>query len=152
VRTETLPTLQRHQFRLLNTHAPLRVELQDDEGALANKAVELYVDGVLDETVTETDGNGMFETLVHVRATKVFLVVDDKDTYVLSVGALDPAQAARGAQQRLRNLGFDVGDPDDTAGPQTWAAAKRFQAETGLDETGELDQTTIDALLDAHGS
>jgi len=50
------------------------------------------------------------------------------------------------AQQRLIDLGYLYGTADGIYGPMTAAALKRFQAEHGLEETGELNDATVEAL------
>ena len=50
------------------------------------------------------------------------------------------------AQQRLNELGFDVGTPDGAAGPRTQNALRSFQQDQGLPVTGRLDQATMRQL------
>ena len=50
------------------------------------------------------------------------------------------------AQQRLNELGFDVGSPDGSAGPRTQNALRTFQQDQGLPVTGRLDQATMRQL------
>ena len=51
-----------------------------------------------------------------------------------------------GVQQMLIDLGYLYGAADGIYGPMTVAALKRFQAGHGLEETGELNDATVDAL------
>ena len=52
----------------------------------------------------------------------------------------------RQAQERLNQLGYDVGEPDGIWGPQTQAALEKYQEEQGLSTSGELDSQTIAKL------
>ena len=52
------------------------------------------------------------------------------------------------AQQRLNELGFDVGTPDGNAGPRTQNALRTFQQDQGLSVTGRLDQATMRHLAE----
>ena len=52
------------------------------------------------------------------------------------------------AQQRLNELGFDVGSPDGAAGPRTQNALRTFQQDQGLPVTGRLDQATMRQLAE----
>ena len=60
--------------------------------------------------------------------------------------AEDPADALRRAQQYLIDLGRLEGRADGILGPRTASALRTFQAQNGLEETGELDAVTMDAL------
>jgi len=50
----------------------------------------------------------------------------------------------------LNNLGFKCGAVDGIAGPRTKAALQRFQAEHGLNATGDIDEATRSTLREAH--
>ena len=50
------------------------------------------------------------------------------------------------AQQMLIDLGYLYGAADGLYGPMTASALARFQAAQGLEETGELNDTTLEAL------
>lgn len=50
------------------------------------------------------------------------------------------------AQQRLIDLGYLYGTADGIYGPMTADALKRFQGEQGLEQTGELNDSTVEAL------
>ena len=50
------------------------------------------------------------------------------------------------AQQRLIELGYLYGAADGIYGPMTADALKRFQGEHGLEETGELNDATVELL------
>jgi hypothetical protein len=68
-----------------------------------------------------------------------------------------PEERDLGALQRLYNLGYG---PDDTGGPKfgNWddadrkAAIEQFQRDQQLDVTGTLDEPTLAALFEEHGS
>lgn len=50
------------------------------------------------------------------------------------------------AQSRLNELGFPVGTPDGVLGKKSVQQLKLFQKSRGLQETGRLDTSTIEAL------
>ncbi len=52
----------------------------------------------------------------------------------------------RQAQERLNQLGYDVGEPDGMWGPQTQAALRKYQEEQGLSPSGQLDSQTVAKL------
>jgi membrane protein involved in colicin uptake len=54
----------------------------------------------------------------------------------------EAATDVRGAQQALRDKGFDPGPVDGVMGPKTTAAVRDFQSKEGLMATGQLDADT----------
>lgn len=52
------------------------------------------------------------------------------------------------AQQRLNELGYDVGTPDGSGGPRTANALRTYQQDQGLSVTGRLDQPTMRQLAE----
>ena len=63
----------------------------------------------------------------------------------------DQADSLRAAQQSLSNLGYYNGAVDGVFGKQTEAAIRAFQRQSGLSETGHLDEYT-DSLLTQYSS
>lgn len=57
-----------------------------------------------------------------------------------------PGMSYAQAQTRLNELGFAVGTPDGVMGKKSVQQLKLFQKSRGLQETGRLDTSTIDAL------
>ena len=50
------------------------------------------------------------------------------------------------AQQELEDQGIYAGDVDGVLGPRTIEAIRQFQAQQGLEQTGRLDERTLEAL------
>lgn len=67
-----------------------------------------------------------------------------------SAAASQPVQVAgmsyAHAQTKLNELGFSVGTPDGVLGKKSVQQLKLFQKSRGLQETGRLDTSTIEAL------
>ncbi|WP_247391839.1 peptidoglycan-binding domain-containing protein [Ralstonia pseudosolanacearum] len=57
-----------------------------------------------------------------------------------------PGMSYAQAQTRLNELGFSVGTPDGVLGKKSVQQLKLFQRSRGLQETGRLDTSTIQAL------
>ena len=72
----------------------------------------------------------------------------------LEFGALDPPDSIRGAQQRLKNLGFLPGEPQETWDYVSESSLVRFQAQhvvTGDEEpSGVFDEKTKEKLKAVH--
>ena len=117
------------------------------------------IEGIGDDELKQSDAAGMvsFEVPVHVREVLLELTERGQKMRVL-VGELDPVSEPSGARMRLINLGFC---PKSFAGGDQYeahddglfhAAVRSFQGAQGLEATGELDEATQKALIDAHGS
>jgi N-acetylmuramoyl-L-alanine amidase len=112
----------------------------------------LSIDGV--EMSGKTDDQGMVACNIRADAVQGKLVLRDQEqdeVYELLLGHLDPISVTSGVQARLNHLGFWCGAVDGIVGPRTRHAVKRFQAAHALEVTGEIDNSTRDALADAHG-
>lgn len=102
-----------------------------------------------------TDDDGRVKQYISPSAKSGKLVVGEEleaEEYKLKLGYLDPVSEDSGVQSRLKNLGFICGKADGDMQEKTIAAIKKFQAKAGLSVTGEIDQSTKDALVQEHGS
>jgi len=52
----------------------------------------------------------------------------------------------RDVQEKLAQMGYDVGSADGHMGPRTRSALRTFQKDRGLEQTGRLDDHTLAAL------
>ncbi len=52
----------------------------------------------------------------------------------------------RGVQRMLRDVGYDPGPIDGSRGGQTASALSKFQRDKGLEQTGTLNSSTLQAL------
>jgi hypothetical protein len=106
-----------------------------------------------------TDGGGKLSLDVPVTVRELRVTFPSKDdpkegmVVHCFVGDMDPAADASGVTKRLMNLGylpayFDD-DPDDE-GERVRKALTAFQADNGLDTSGEADDATVKALLGNH--
>ena len=58
----------------------------------------------------------------------------------------EPGQVVADVQNALRQAGYDPGPIDNAYGPQTRDALIRYQEDTGLQPTGEIDEPTLASL------
>jgi len=143
------PVDARHRFTRKGVPHKLKVKLTTADEARAGEAYTLVVgDQVLHGTL---DGDGAFEHDVPGDAKTAQLILSGGDEIVnLRVGGLDPVSETSGAQQRLKNLGYDVGGEQGTIGDKTRAALRAFQDRNKLPVTGELDGATKAKLQEVH--
>lgn len=78
--------------------------------------------------------------------------VDDETNSALRVAFRDDLEemTVLVAQLILDDLDYSVGGIDGIMGPKTKLALRNFQADNDLDETGKLDDDTVDALVDSY--
>lgn len=149
-REESVPTDGKGRFRISRPRSRLRVRLLMGNDPRAGEAYRLEYD-TGEQHEGSTDGDGWVDQPLPLATRQATLYLcDDQEVHELAVGSLDPPTSTTGAQARLANLGHYFGEVDDTLGPATQAALRRFQAARGLDVTGELDDATADALRSDH--
>ena len=68
------------------------------------------------------------------------------DAPIYAYNDQEPAQVVADVQNALAQAGYDPGPIDNTYGPQTRAALLRYQADTGLPESGQIDEATMASL------
>jgi hypothetical protein len=78
--------------------------------------------------------------------------VDDDTNSALRVAFRDDLEemTVLVAQLILDDLDYSVGGIDGIMGPKTKLALRNFQADNDLDESGKLDDDTIEALVDSY--
>ena len=71
--------------------------------------------------------------------------------FELELDTLPNVEEVAGAQERLNLLNYFAGRVDGDLGARTRNALKSFQKKYDLEETGELDETTLRSLKEAFG-
>lgn len=137
----------RHVFVKLGVPAKLRIVVEYEDMPVANSDYLLLLDGSAQSGTT--DDEGLLEVSIPPDAAQGILEINGL-RFALQLGALDPATEDIGVQQRLANLGFYHGNLDGIVGPQTREAIADFQARTGLEVSGELDDATRQKLFHRH--
>ncbi|BCD99507.1 peptidoglycan-binding domain-containing protein [Marinagarivorans cellulosilyticus] len=136
------------------------IEAPDDQNASNNE--DEYNPAPMPKRQTEieaqTDAAGLVEQKPSPNAKEVFVEFapdpDDpefKVEYVIAVKQLEPADTAKGAQQRLENLDFTTGPIDGNVAETTQAAIYDFQVLHNLEPTGLLDEETMIKLEEVSG-
>jgi hypothetical protein len=159
-----LKTGQTNTFVANVPKVTINVTLLDNDGtALANKPVTT-APPVTDDPLS-TDGNGSltFDVTIDVRTVWVS-GADCSLQFQLCIGNLDPSDTDTGLASRLRHMGH-LGDEDPYVASRDWmrclgegfrgqalaCGVAAFQADNGLDVTGEVTDDVRDAIKDKHG-
>ena len=141
----------------------LRLRLSDPKGnALANAAGSLTPQGVKKaiDVVTKSDGTLVLKSdqtlpVVPKTAKKATLAIGGRTLQL--VFDLGPARTTAGVASlpgvlaRLRNLGYHTPWLSKTLALDSKVAIAAFQADAGVQVSGEPDAATLDALEAAHG-
>jgi len=144
-------TGRRHVFRRRGVPSVLRVRLL--EGSAPRAGLAYTVDAGGRTTQGTTDADGWVEAWLMPDAQSGELRIDATgETYPFTVGTVSPVGTPLGVQTRLRNLGYLAGRAGSTLGPRAVEALRAFQRARDLPASGEPDEATLAALVDAHGS
>lgn len=146
----TKPTGEMHKFRLNNTPALCSLQIFDQDDYRANQKYELEVDGIIYKGTTDSQGVLRVGIPPNAKTGKLSIGEDEsKAEFNLQFGFIEPPTEMRGVQARLNNLGYECrinGRMDD----DTRRALREFQFANGLQETGEIDQATLQKLDELH--
>ena len=146
-------TEEHHRFRRKGIPPKLRMQVCQLGEPRAGAKFRLVIDR--EEQDGMLDNEGRFEVYIRPDATYAKLYVgeeEDEDEYDLRLAHLDPVDTLRGAEQRLENMGFAVGNTDGAMDEQTRSALRNYQGSKEIEVTGKLDQATMDQLKQDHGS
>jgi len=130
--------------------------------ARANEPYEVY--GLREVISGNSDAHGFVELEAPAHVQRLFVHFPDQSvTTTVRVGDLDPETEDDGIRTRLYNLGYLPWDevvgprlrqhqtPDQRRHDLT-EAVRHFQEDEGLPTTGELDDTTRQAIRNRHGA
>jgi hypothetical protein len=142
------PTGARHKFQIQQSPLKLRLKLRD----LAVKPMA-NVPVTLDGASETTDGDGLVESATLDKSATQATIEFADGVLTFSVGALNPSDDATeaGYKARLFNMGFLWDDAVSDASEEMAIAVEDFQAQYGLQVTGQLDATTSAKILSTYG-
>ena len=143
---------RKHRFVRKGRRARLELQLRREGEPRADVEYTLVVDG-RQPVEGRTDAEGRIDQPIPPGARRgVLTLPEDGERIVLRLGHLDPETSARGAQSRLRHLGFYGGAVDGEVGERTTESLLAFQRAHQLEESGRLDEGTGEKLREMHGS
>jgi N-acetylmuramoyl-L-alanine amidase len=152
----SLPTQNNYRFVVHVPKQELRLRVLNQAGEpLAQVRYRLTVETVPKPFEGTTDGDGKLKAIVPVDAPWATLVIDDRQFRLrlkgLAALPADEDDPTHGVAARLDNLGYQAAAADDSDNPALRTALAIFQGDAGIDVTGELDQSTQDALKKEYG-
>lgn len=149
-RIEFASTDLSHKFKAKSPKWIFRLEMKDEEmNPIDDAPYELRVEG-METHEGRTDADGLIEVPIKEDAKKGTLLFLG-DEIELEFGMLDPISTVKGVQARLNNLGYVAGSVDGQVGTQTSKAVLAFQSsQDDLEATGEIDDDTLQRLLELH--
>ena len=148
-RNEAAETGRRHVFFSHARHLMLRiVGLDVHRTAIVAASWTIQHEGGAASNVTT--GAGLAETEIPVTARHGALTLSG-NVLELDIGGLHPIEDESGCLQRLVNLGYLEGPPEEAAPAEIHSAVEEFECDQRLPLTGVCKGITRDALRDFHG-
>jgi len=142
-----------HRFQVKQPKRELRLVLLDHDGkSIGDASYVLEAEGERVEGQTTRDGE--IKQSISFDTRTVTLSIRGREL-ILDCSYLNPLTdvpdgGTSGARERLRNLGYSVGDGSDNLDPGTRTALALFQHDAKLEVTGDLDDATRSKLITAH--
>ncbi len=143
------PVDARHTFTRKGEPTRLRLRMTTQDDARANEAYTLTFGTQVIHGVTDDDGKIDHPIPGETQSARLTMS-EGQEVYDVEIGGLPPANENQGIQSRLENLGFDCGGERGQIGEGTRRAIKRFQAQQGLQISGEVDAATQNKLEALH--
>jgi len=141
---EEAATNNRHKFRRKGLPVYLYLQLFDENREpLANKPFTLRVGGRISQGTT--DGEGCLKISVPPQEKQGILMIDNRE-FNIRIGYLNPLGYLSGVRSRLNNLGYKAGTGGEEMDDKLRRALEAFQEDQGLPKTGDIDETTKNAL------
>lgn len=153
IKQESGATAKRHTFRRKGVPAKFRLRVLAEGEPVKGESWRADVGGGV--LSGKTDSNGILEFTIPPSAAEARIDVGQGEStrrFRVRLGRLDPPDTPSGVQQRLTNLGFLRAKASDSLDAVTRRAIRQFQADEGLEVTGEASDETLDALRERHGS
>ena len=152
---EQCAATKRHRFRIKGIPVKLNLRFTDSANEPRKDIpYTLAVDGQTHQG--KLDGDGKLAHVIQPNAKKAKVTLKppgaSEESYDFNLGHMNPVDDIHGIQSRLQNLGHYkpqqlTGEMDE----ETAEAIRRFQAEAGLQVTGDSDSATLDMLAQRHG-
>lgn len=143
---EDCATESRHRFRKKGVPAKMKVQLVIEDEPLGNQPYSVIIDDQFWKEGT-TDGEGFVDIPIPPSVRQGTISVgpeDNRISFSIDFGTLDPLDSEDGPLERLNNLGYEIaGDPKP--------AIESFQQDENLTVTGELDQATLERIENRFG-
>ena len=142
-------------FLITARNKKLRLRMQANGEPLAGESYRLFVDDFL-MGIGSTDADGLIDDLITSTSREAVIVLPDQD--IERVVALGPVEdfptpdTVLGAQVRLAQLGFYLGDINGRSDPVLDASVRAFKRRHGLSDDSQLDGATQAALVEVYGS
>jgi len=152
---QSVPTEQRHRFKLNGPSLKLRLAIKDFDGKpLKNTACRLHVGNQVHDL--QTDDNGVVQAPIAHDAGEALLQFEDTSlpfdvNIAVNIGHLDPIDTITGQKARLKNMGYYHGPIDGKQTPVFQYAVEEFQCDFDLTVDGVCGEQTRDKLKQEHG-
>lgn len=140
----------RHRFQRKGVPARFTLTLCELGKPRANENYVLEVDGIRREGKTDSNGK-LSEPIPPGAKTGQLFLGESREEILVNFGQVDPIEEVSGVQERLRNLGYFVGQVTGELCPETLSAIAEFQHALGISGQGELTDETLQALIDSSG-
>jgi hypothetical protein len=152
------PGYQKKKYPVKDFEGPgsIIIRLMDETGMIgAGVKYELQIGEEKIKGVA--DSQGLIKYHSQKLGDKALLNVEGVEIELTIVKDLDPIESIKGAQQRLKNLGYSPGNPDGNLGPRTKEALIEFQKLTSsslstITPNGRYGIDTQEELQKVYGS
>ena len=143
---------KRHRFRRKGVPAKLNIRFLDaEQEPRAGVEYDVSFDGQVVHGTLDSDGFLREWMVPDARVAAVRLYAEGgEEYYEFKIGRLEPVTEDRGVQSRLNNMGYACGAEDGELGEKSKEAIARFQADHGLEVSGEADDATRQKLDELH--
>ncbi len=138
-----------HSFKLPDIPFRIAITLRRlDAKAIEGVEWKLEING--EETESgKTGSDGRIEAKVPPGARSGELILNGR-RIPIKLRHLNPANTLTGMRQRLRNLGYSPGTDSGNLDADDKKSLRLFQADHGIEQTGEMDEETIGKLRAFH--